>query len=56
MAARHKIDESVVFEHSWVLMQIENLKLFCDLVETQNFTRAAEKNSVTTSAITQISR
>jgi LysR family transcriptional regulator, transcriptional activator of the cysJI operon len=35
-------------------MQIENLKLFCDLVETQNFTRAAEKNYVTTSAITQM--
>jgi DNA-binding transcriptional LysR family regulator len=36
------------------LMQIENLKLFCDLVETQNFTRAAEKNYLTQSAITRM--
>ena len=35
-------------------MQVENLKLFCDLVETQNFTRAAEKNYITTSAVTQM--
>ncbi len=35
-------------------MQVENLKLFCDLVETQNFTRAAEKNGITTSAVTQM--
>jgi len=35
-------------------MQIENLQLFCDLVETQSFTRAAEKNGITTSAITQM--
>jgi hypothetical protein len=34
-----KIDEYAVFEHSFVLMQIKNLKLFCDLVETQSFTR-----------------
>jgi DNA-binding transcriptional LysR family regulator len=35
-------------------MQIENLKLFCDLVETQSFTRAAEKNYLTQSAITRM--
>ena len=35
-------------------MQIENLQLFCDLVETQSFTRAADKNYLTTSAITQM--
>jgi len=35
-------------------MQIENLQLFCDLVETQNFTRAADKNGITTSAVTQM--
>jgi LysR family transcriptional regulator, transcriptional activator of the cysJI operon len=35
-------------------MQIENLKLFCDLVETQNFTRAAKRNSITASAVTQM--
>ncbi len=54
MAARHKIDESSILFYHIGLMQIENLNLFCDLVETQNFTRAAEKNSVTTSAITQM--
>jgi DNA-binding transcriptional LysR family regulator len=35
-------------------MQVENLKLFCDLVETQSFTRAAEKNYLTQSAISQM--
>jgi hypothetical protein len=28
-------------------MQVENLELFCDLIETQSFTRAAEKNHIT---------
>jgi DNA-binding transcriptional LysR family regulator len=35
-------------------MQIENLKLFCDLVEAQSFTDAVEKNYFTQSAISQM--
>jgi DNA-binding transcriptional LysR family regulator len=35
-------------------MRIENLQLFCDLVETHSFTRAAEKNGITTPAVTQM--
>jgi len=34
-------------------MQIESLKVFCDLAETQSFTRAAQINSVTQSAVSQ---
>jgi DNA-binding transcriptional LysR family regulator len=34
-------------------MQIESLKVFCDLAETQSFTKAAEVNSVTQSAVSQ---
>jgi len=34
-------------------MQIESLKVFCDLVETESFTRAAHINSVTQSAVSQ---
>lgn len=34
-------------------MQIESLKLFCDLSETKNFTRAAQINGVTQSAVSQ---
>jgi DNA-binding transcriptional LysR family regulator len=34
-------------------MQIESLKVFCDLVETESFTKAAEINSVTQSAVSQ---
>ena len=34
-------------------MQIESLKMFCDLVETQSFTKAAQINQVTQSAISQ---
>jgi DNA-binding transcriptional LysR family regulator len=34
-------------------MQIESLKMFCDLVETESFTKAAQKNDVTQSAISQ---
>jgi DNA-binding transcriptional LysR family regulator len=34
-------------------MQIETLKIFCDLVETKSFTRTAERHGVTQSAITQ---
>jgi DNA-binding transcriptional LysR family regulator len=34
-------------------MQIESLKVFCDLSETQSFTRAAQINEVTQSAVSQ---
>lgn len=34
-------------------MQIETLKMFCDLAETESFTKAAQMNSVTQSAISQ---
>jgi LysR family transcriptional regulator, transcriptional activator of the cysJI operon len=34
-------------------MQIESLKVFCDLAETQSFTRAAQINNVTQSAVSQ---
>jgi DNA-binding transcriptional LysR family regulator len=34
-------------------MQLETLKIFCDLVETQSFSQAAEMNFVTQSAVSQ---
>ncbi len=34
-------------------MQIDSLKMFCDLVETESFTKAAQMNNVTQSAISQ---
>lgn len=34
-------------------MQIETLKVFCDLVETESFSEAAERNGVTQSAVSQ---
>lgn len=34
-------------------MQIESLKVFCDLVETKSFTKAAQVNQVTQSAVSQ---
>lgn len=34
-------------------MQIESLKIFCDLAETKSFTKTAQINSVTQSAISQ---
>src|SRR6266478_2201515 len=34
-------------------MQIETLKVFCDLAETESFTKAAQINSVTQSAVSQ---
>jgi LysR family transcriptional regulator, transcriptional activator of the cysJI operon len=34
-------------------MQIESLKVFCDLTETESFTKAAEINQVTQSAVSQ---
>lgn len=35
------------------LMQIESLKVFCDLTETESFTKAAQVNNVTQSAVSQ---
>ncbi|MBA4150032.1 MAG: LysR family transcriptional regulator [Verrucomicrobia bacterium] len=34
-------------------MQIESLKVFCDLTETESFTKAAQINSITQSAVSQ---
>src|ERR1700689_610062 len=34
-------------------MQIESFKVFCDLAETESFTKAAQINSVTQSAVSQ---
>ena len=34
-------------------MQIESLKVFCDLAETESFTKAAQINLVTQSAVSQ---
>jgi len=34
-------------------MQIESLRMFCDLAETKSFTKAAEMNRVTQSAVSQ---
>src|SRR5258706_12936920 len=34
-------------------MQIESLKVFCDLAESESFTKAAQINSVTQSAVSQ---
>src|SRR3974390_2694110 len=34
-------------------MQIESLKMFCDLTETKSFTKAAQINTVTQSAVSQ---
>src|SRR5262249_38370590 len=36
-----------------VTMQIESLKVFCDLTETESFTKAAQINHVTQSAVSQ---
>lgn len=35
------------------MMQVESLKVFCDLAETESFTKAAEVNNVTQSAVSQ---
>lgn len=35
------------------LMQIDSLKVFCDLTETESFTKAAQINGVTQSAVSQ---
>ncbi len=34
-------------------MRIETLKVFCDLVETESFSEAAERSGVTQSAVSQ---
>ncbi len=34
-------------------MQIESLKVFCDLSETESFTKAAQINQITQSAVSQ---
>src|SRR5687767_12516083 len=34
-------------------MQIESLKVFCDLAETESFTKAAQINAITQSAVSQ---
>jgi hypothetical protein len=34
-------------------MQVESLKVFCDLTETESFTKAAHINGVTQSAVSQ---
>src|ERR1041385_4315616 len=34
-------------------MQIDSLKVFCDLAETESFTRSAQINGVTQSAVSQ---
>jgi len=34
-------------------MQIESLKVFCDLTETGSFTKAAHINGITQSAVSQ---
>src|SRR5437660_2679894 len=36
-----------------MLMQIQSLKVFCDLAETESFTKAAHVNEVTQSAVSQ---
>src|SRR5579871_4716379 len=35
------------------LMQIESLKMFCDLADTESFTKAAQINQITQSAVSQ---
>ena len=38
---------------NFLRMQIESLKVFCDLAETESFTKAAQINGVTQSAVSQ---
>jgi DNA-binding transcriptional LysR family regulator len=37
-------------------MQVDNFKIFVDLVETQSFSRAAELNGITQAAVSQMVR
>jgi len=49
MSALRKVQEAA----RPISMQIESLKMFCDLAETASFTKAAEMSNVTQSAISQ---
>src|SRR6266571_417246 len=52
----HKGDRWLTNDCFWCLinlMQIESLKMFCDLAETESFTKAAQINEVTQSAVSQ---
>jgi DNA-binding transcriptional LysR family regulator len=51
--SRHKVDEKSFFAYASGIVQIETLKIFCDLAETKSFTRTAERHGVTQSAISQ---
>src|SRR5437867_2631120 len=46
------VDASRLFAFN-SLMQIESLKVFCDLAETESFTKAAQINEITQSAVSQ---
>jgi DNA-binding transcriptional LysR family regulator len=46
------VDASRLFSFN-ATMQIESLKVFCDLAETESFTKAAQINHVTQSAVSQ---
>ena len=46
------IDHEAVFLFN-LIMQFESLKVFCDLAETESFTKAAQINSVSQSAVSQ---
>ena len=46
------IDHEAVFLFD-LIMQFESLKVFCDLAETESFTKAAQINSVSQSAVSQ---
>jgi DNA-binding transcriptional LysR family regulator len=46
------IDYEAVFLFS-LIMQFESLKVFCDLAETESFTKTAQINSVSQSAVSQ---
>src|SRR2546426_6385240 len=47
-----RVDASRLFSFN-AAMQIESLKVFCDLAETESFTKAAQINQVTQSAVSQ---
>src|SRR6266700_4008171 len=47
-----RVDASRLFAFN-AAMQIESLKVFCDLAETESFTKAAQINQVTQSAVSQ---
>jgi DNA-binding transcriptional LysR family regulator len=53
MEIKPQLTSRVIFFIVIALMQIESLKMFCDLAETASFTKAAQMSSVTQSAISQ---